>query len=89
VSPPSWRFPRVVDQELGDFAERPAFLARIRDQADAAALRALDALLDGMGEVGPAGADVGAEDVGAVALVVHPRRELHRRIGEILGRPKM
>ena len=25
---------RVVDQELGDFAERPAFLARVRDQTD-------------------------------------------------------
>ena len=31
---------RVVDQELGDLAERAAFLAGVDDQADAAALRA-------------------------------------------------
>ncbi len=74
---------RVVDQELGHLAERPAFLARVGDEADAAALRAADALLDGMREIGPAGADVGAEDVGAVALVVDSGRELDLGVGQV------
>ena len=70
---------RVVDQELGHLAERAALLAGVGDQADAAALRALDAFLDRVREVRPAGADVGAEHVGAVALVVHARGQLDRR----------
>ena len=74
----------VVDQELRHLAERAAFLAGVDDEADAAALRAVDALLDGVREVGPAGADVGAEDVGAVALVVHARGQRHRRVGEVV-----
>ena len=81
---------RVVDQELGHLAERAAFLAGVGDQADAAALRAQDALLDRVREVGAAGADVGAEHVRAVAFVVHARGQLHRGIGR--GRaasPKM
>ena len=73
---------RVVDQELGDLAERAAFLAVVDDQADAAVLRGRDALLDAVRQVRPAGADVGAEHVGAVALVVHAAGELARRIGE-------
>ena len=73
---------RVVDQELGHVAQPPAFLAVVDDQTGAAALRGLDADLDAVREVGPAGADVGAEDVGAVALVVHPAGELAFRIGD-------
>ena len=34
---------RVVDQELGDLAERTAFLAVVDDQAGAAVLRLADA----------------------------------------------
>ena len=37
-----------------------------------------------MREVGPAGADVGAEHVGAIAFVVHARREGYLGIGEIV-----
>ena len=73
----------VVDQELGHLAERAALLARVRHQADPAALRALDALLDRMRQVGPAGADVGAEHVGAVALVVHAGGELDLGVGQV------
>ncbi len=62
---------RVVDQELGHLAERAAFLAVVDDDADAALLRRLDAHLDAVHQIGPAGADVGAEHVRAVALVVH------------------
>jgi hypothetical protein len=43
----------VVDQELGDLAERAALLAEVYDEPDAAALRAPDALLDRVGEVRP------------------------------------
>jgi hypothetical protein len=74
---------RVVDQELGHLAERAAFLARVGDEAHAAALRALDALFDGVREVGAAGADVGAEHVRAVALVVDARGEFHLGVGQV------
>ena len=65
-------FPGVVDEELGHLAERAAFLAVVDDDADAALLRGLDADLDAVRQIGPAGADVGAEDIGAVAFVMHP-----------------
>ncbi len=74
----------VVDQELGHFAERPAFLAVVGDQADAAGLGLAHALLDAVGQVGPAGADVGAEDVRAVALVVHPAGQRIARVADAL-----
>src|SRR6185295_13991320 len=61
---------RVVDEELGDLAQRAAFLAVIDNDADAALLRHVDADFDAVREVGPAGADVGAEYVGAVAFIV-------------------
>src|SRR5262249_25612100 len=66
---------RVVDEELGDRAERAAFLAVIDHEPDAARLRHLNGDLDAVREVRPAGADVGAEHVGAVALVVHAAGE--------------
>ena len=74
---------RVVDEELRHFAERAAFLAAVDDEPDAAGLRAADALLDRVRQVRPARADVGAEHVGAVALVVHARGERDVGIGEI------
>ena len=73
---------RVVDQELGDLAECPAFLAVIDDQAGPALLCGLDADLDAVSQIGPAGADVRAEDVGSVALVVHPAGHLAIRIAD-------
>ncbi len=73
----------VVDQELGHLAQRAAFLAVVHAQAHAAALRALDAFLDGVREVGAAGADVGAEHVGAVAFVVNASRQFDRGIRQI------
>ena len=65
---------RVVDQELRHLAERAAFLAVVDDEArrrPAARSRMHSSIA--VREVGPAGADVGAEHVGAVALVVHAR----------------
>src|SRR5581483_9317743 len=62
---------RVIDQELCHFAERTPFLAVVDDKAKPTLLRAARAFLDAMDEVGTAGADVGAEHVGAVAFVMH------------------
>src|SRR5258708_4693080 len=73
---------RVVDEELGDLAERASFLAVVDDHAGAALLRRGDAHLDAMREIGPAGADVRAEDVGAVALVMDAAGELPRGVGD-------
>ena len=73
---------RVVDEELGDLAERAAFLAVIGDDADAASLRFPHAFLDAVHEIGTAGADVGAEHVGAVALVVDAAGDAGLRIAQ-------
>src|SRR6185436_2580032 len=62
--------PCVVDEELRHLAERASLLPVIDDEAHAALLRHLDADFHAMREIGAAGADVGAEYVGAVALVV-------------------
>ncbi len=78
-------FARVVHQELGDLTERAPFLAVVDDESVAALLGAADALLDAVGEVRPAGADVGAEYVRAIALVVHAAGERHVAFGEPLG----
>ena len=56
-------FAGVVDQKLGDLAQRTAFLAVIGDDAEAALLGAARALDDAVDEVRPAGADIGAEHV--------------------------
>ena len=76
---------RVVNQELGDLAQRPAFLAIVNDQPGAAVLGRFDADLDPMHEIGPAGADVGAEHIRAVALVVHPASKLATRVAHCRG----
>ena len=73
----------VVDEELGDLAERSALLAAVGDQAHPAGLRAPDAFFDRVGQVGAAGADVAAEHVRAIAFIVHPRRQRHVRIGQV------
>ena len=75
--------PRVVDQELGDLAERAALLAIVDDDAEPAGLRRARALLDAVHEIGPAGADVGAEHVRAVALVVHAAGDAGGRVGKL------
>ena len=54
------------------------------DQPDATQLRHLYANFDAVCEVGPAGADVGAEHVRAVALVVHASRQRDRGIRQIV-----
>ena len=71
---------RVVDQELGDFAERPV-LAVVHDDADAG-LSGRDAHVDAVHQIRPAGADVRTEHVRAVALVVHAACDLAGRIAE-------
>ena len=48
-------------------------------------LRLADAFFDAVGEVGAARADVGAEDVGAVTLVVYAARQLLLRVGDRRG----
>src|SRR5205807_10625740 len=73
----------VVDQELGDLAERAALLAIVDPEPDAARLRHLDGDLDAVGEIGPAGADVGAEHVGAVALVVNAAGQRSAAVAEL------
>ena len=54
-------------------------------QSSATFLRGLDALVDGVGQVGPAGADVRAKHVRAVALVVHPHGQRDGLVGDRLG----
>ena len=72
----------VVDEELGDLAEGAALLAVVDDEPASALLGGPDAHLDAVREIGPAGADVGAEDVGAVAFVVHAAGDLAPGIGD-------
>lgn len=52
---------------LRDFPEGAAFLAEVYDEADTAALRPADALLDRVDEIRLACADIGTEDVRTVA----------------------
>src|SRR5690606_4321010 len=72
----------VVDEELGDFAERASLLAVIGDDADAARLGLPDAFLDAVNEIRAAGADVRAEDVGTVALVMDAAGDPALRIAQ-------
>src|SRR5581483_3018136 len=74
---------RVVDEELRHLAERATFFSRVRDDAGAARLRGANANFDAVREVRAARADVRAEDVRAVALVVHAAREPLFRIADL------
>src|SRR5262249_1658840 len=65
-----------------DLAERATFLAVVDDNAELALLRGAGAFLDPVDQVGTAGADVRAEYVRAVALVVHPTGDPRQRIGK-------
>jgi hypothetical protein len=60
----------VVDEEFGNLAERPPLFAVVDDDPDAALLCGLDANLDPVDEIGAASADVRAEHVRPVALVM-------------------
>mmetsp|Transcript_3601 Transcript_3601/g.10927 ORF Transcript_3601/g.10927 Transcript_3601/m.10927 type:complete len:215 (-) Transcript_3601:2485-3129(-) len=73
-------FAHVVDQVFRHLAQSPALLAEVDDDSISAALRALDALFDGVRQVRAARANVAPEDVAAVALVVHAASQLHRFI---------
>ncbi len=73
-------FARVVDQKFGNLAERTAFLAVVDDDAETAGLAGARAFLDTVNQIGAAGADIGAEHVGAVALVVNAAGDLGRVI---------
>src|SRR5271170_3597268 len=61
---------RVVDEKFGDFTERTALLAVVDNDPDPTLLRGRDADFDTMNQIGPTGADVGAEHIGAVAFVM-------------------
>ena len=61
----------VVDQKLRDLAERAAFLAIVNDDAESAGLSGACAFLDAVDQIGTAGADVRAEHIRAIALVMH------------------
>src|SRR5580704_12356920 len=74
---------RVVDEEFRDLAQRPAFLAIVHDDAEAAGLAGARAFLDAVDQIGTAGADVRAEHIGAVALVVDPAGDFCARIVEL------
>src|SRR5580692_594202 len=76
-------FARVVDKEFRDLAERTAFLAVVDDDAEAAFLPGARAFLDAMNQIGAAGADVGAEHVGTVALVMHATGDLGAMVGQL------
>jgi hypothetical protein len=80
---------RVVDQELRDLAERPAFLAAVHDEAGSARLCLAHALLEAVRQIGAAGANVRTEHIRTVALVVHAAGQ--RRAGSwiALGSPKI
>lgn len=74
---------RVVHEVFGHFAQSAPFLAEVDDHAGPALLRLLDGFLDAEDQVRPARADVGAEDVAAVALVVHAQGEPDLFVGHV------
>src|SRR5262249_21423888 len=66
----------IVDQEFGDLAKCAAFLAIVHDDAEPTGLPGANAFLDAVYQVGTAGADVGAEHVRSVALIMHAASDL-------------
>ncbi len=65
-------FTHVVHQILRDLSQSSTFLAEVDDDARAAPLGRLDALLDGMRQVRSTRANVAPENITPVALVVDP-----------------
>lgn len=61
----------VVDEVLCDLTEGATFFAEVDDDADATGLRGLDALFDGVYEVGLACADVRSKHVRSVTYTLH------------------
>jgi hypothetical protein len=53
-----------------NFTKRSAFFAEIDDNAGAALLGFLDRLLDAEDQIGAACADIGAENIASVALII-------------------
>ena len=53
---------------LGNFSERPPFFPEVDDHPTSPFLGFLDRLLDSEYEIRPACADIGSEDVAAIAL---------------------
>lgn len=68
---------------LCDFSQRSTLFTEIDDQPYPTSLRALDALLDPIDQIGSARADVRTEHVAAVAFVVHAQGELLGRVREV------
>src|SRR6516225_2087792 len=78
----------VVDEEFGDFAERPPLLAVVDNDPDSALLCCLDAKFDAMHEIGAASANVRAKDIRAVALVVDAASDHGARVSDPLDLAK-
>ena len=66
----------VVYAELDDLSEGAPFLAEVNDETDTTALGGFDGVLEGVDEVGTAGADVGSENIRANALIMDADRGL-------------
>ncbi len=73
---------RVIYQKLRHLSERPTLFAVVDDQSDAACLRRTNALLDAVCEIRAARADVRAEDIRAIALIVNPTGQWAHRVME-------
>jgi len=78
----------VVDEELGNLTERAALLAAVNNDPDPAPLRGLDADSDPVNEIRAAGANVRAEDIRTVALVVDAAGDHRARLRETLDLAK-
>jgi len=60
---------KTRDTHLGDLSKRTTLLSEVDDDSAASGLSLFDGLLDAKDEVRAASADIGTEDVAAVALV--------------------
>ena len=78
-------FPHVVHQILRNLTQSSPLLPEVDDDARAAALRGFNTLLDGVCEIRSTGADVAAEDVRPITLVVDAHRELHIFVFDLAG----
>lgn len=76
---------RVVHEVFGHLSKRTTLFPEVDDYAAAALLGLLDCLFHAEDEVWPARADIRAEDIAAVALVVDTEGKAHVRIRH-LGR---
>ncbi len=74
-------FTGVVDEKLGHFTQGATFFAIVDDETGTAGLRGLNALLKTMDEIGSARANVRAEHVRAIALVMDANRQRPIRVG--------